>query len=162
MMRVLPAWSVVPLFHSTLVNQTANFLKRFVLDTFSYQNTPLLVDGLLAYQGPALLACNDSVFSETDFKSLTSWSDSAKANQKAATGKFGLGFSSVSSSPTFSLAELWFLTSPLFRSSTGQIAHPSYQDLRFSFLIPTIPGQRSSNHPVGLAMILLPTQMTHA
>lgn len=55
----------------------------------------MLVDGLSDYQGPALLAYNDALFSEKDFQSLTSLGDSKKIHDKAATGKFGLGFSSV-------------------------------------------------------------------
>jgi len=57
----------------------------------------VLVEGLSQYQGPALLAYNDASFSEKDFRSLTSLGDSKKVHDKAATGKFGLGFSSVSS-----------------------------------------------------------------
>jgi hypothetical protein len=56
----------------------------------------VLVDGLSQYQGPALLAYNDALFSEKDFRSLTSLGDSKKVYDKATTGKFGLGFSSVS------------------------------------------------------------------
>jgi hypothetical protein len=58
--------------------------------------SPVLVEGLSDYQGPALLAYNDAIFSEKDFRSLTSLGDSIKVHDKAATGKFGLGFSSVS------------------------------------------------------------------
>jgi sacsin len=51
--------------------------------------------GLAEHQGPALLVYNDAVFSENDFESLKRLGDSAKATQKLATGKFGLGFNSV-------------------------------------------------------------------
>jgi len=57
----------------------------------------VLVEGLSQYQGPALLAYNDALFTEKDFRSLTSLGDSKKVHDKATTGKFGLGFSSVSS-----------------------------------------------------------------
>jgi len=54
------------------------------------------VDASLAeHQGPALLVYNSSTFSENDFTSLTRLGDSQKATNKLATGKFGLGFSSV-------------------------------------------------------------------
>jgi sacsin len=61
----------------------------------THPDSPLLVDGLSEYQGPALLAYNDALFTERDFESLTSLGDSKKIQDKAATGKFGLGFSSV-------------------------------------------------------------------
>ena len=73
-----------------------NCVQRFILDTTSYAEHPVLVEGLSEYQGPALLAYNDALFSEKDFASLTSLGDSEKVRDKAATGKFGLGFSSVS------------------------------------------------------------------
>lgn len=73
----------------------ANQAQRFVLDTTFHPDSPVLVDGLSEYQGPALLAYNNAVFSEKDFASLTSLGDSKKLEDKAATGKFGLGFSSV-------------------------------------------------------------------
>jgi sacsin len=66
-----------------------------VLDTSTHPDSPLLVDGLSEYQGPALLAYNDALFTERDFDSLASLGDSKKIQDKAATGKFGLGFSSV-------------------------------------------------------------------
>jgi sacsin len=89
---------------STVVRVTQRFqsrpptltkVQRFVLDTSDHPDLPVLVDGLSEYQGPALLAYNDALFSEKDFQSLTSLGDSKKLQDKAATGKFGLGFSSV-------------------------------------------------------------------
>jgi sacsin len=73
----------------------ADHVQKFVLDTRCHPGSPVLADGLSDYQGPALLAYNDAVFSESDFESLTSLADSNKIHDKAATGKFGLGFSSV-------------------------------------------------------------------
>lgn len=70
-------------------------VQKFVLDTSTYRDSPLLVDGLSEYQGPALLAYNDATFTDQDFQSLTSLGDSKKFHDKAATGKFGFGFSSV-------------------------------------------------------------------
>lgn len=79
---------------STLI-KIADKIQKFTLDTSSYPDSPVLVDGLSEYQGPALLAYNDALFTEKDFRSLTSLGDSKKIQDKAATGKFGLGFSSV-------------------------------------------------------------------
>ena len=78
-----------------IYNTNADGIQKFVLDTSSHPDSPVLVDGLSEYQGPALLAYNDALFSKKDFQSLTSLGDSQKIQDKAATGKFGLGFSSV-------------------------------------------------------------------
>lgn len=67
---------------------------EYVLDTKAYDG-PLLHDELLDYRGPALLARNNSVFSEKDFDSLSSVGDSGKREDPASTGKFGQGFNSV-------------------------------------------------------------------
>lgn len=69
---------------------------EYVLDTKTYDDTPLLFEGLKEYQGPALLARNNSVFTDEDFSSLSSVGDSRKRNDATTTGKFGLGFNSVS------------------------------------------------------------------
>lgn len=69
---------------------------EYVLDTNTYKNTPLLYEGLEEYHGPALLARNNSVFTDEDFSSLSSVGDSRKRNDATTTGKFGLGFNSVS------------------------------------------------------------------
>lgn len=69
---------------------------EFVLDTNSYEKENILHPGLAGYQGPALLAFNNSTFSDTDFESLSRIGDSAKAKDLNATGKFGRGFNSVS------------------------------------------------------------------
>ncbi|ERF72113.1 hypothetical protein EPUS_02904 [Endocarpon pusillum Z07020] len=68
---------------------------KFTLDTHFHDTSPLLHEGLAEYQGPALLAFNNALFTEEDFQSLTSLGDSKKLQDKVATGKFGLGFSSV-------------------------------------------------------------------
>lgn len=68
---------------------------EYVLDTKSYTDGPLLYDALQAYHGPALLARNNRVFSDADFRSLSTVGDSRKMEDAAATGKFGLGFNSV-------------------------------------------------------------------
>ena len=66
-----------------------------MLDTQNHDG-PFLHEELLDYRGPALLARNNSVFSEKDFDSLSSIGDSGKRQDPASTGKFGQGFNSVS------------------------------------------------------------------
>ena len=68
---------------------------EFVLDSNTYTGGPLLHQDLQDYQGPSLLAWNDSCFKESDFQSLSSVGDSLKHDDIATTGKFGLGFNSV-------------------------------------------------------------------
>lgn len=68
---------------------------EYVLDTQNHDG-PFLHEELLDYRGPALLARNNSVFSEKDFDSLSSIGDSGKRQDPASTGKFGQGFNSVS------------------------------------------------------------------
>jgi len=50
---------------------------------------------LAEYQGPSVLVYNNSVFTREDFESLRQLGYSQKLEQRMATGKFGLGFSSV-------------------------------------------------------------------
>lgn len=73
---------------------------EIVLDTKSYAGLgPFLHEGLADYSGPAVLARNNSVFTDRDFESLSSVGDSCKRHDPASTGKFGQGFNSVSHCP---------------------------------------------------------------
>ena len=47
------------------------------------------------FQGPALLAYNDAVFSERDWEGIQNLQQSGKAKDPFKVGKFGIGFSSV-------------------------------------------------------------------
>ena len=55
----------------------------------------LAAPGLAQFQGPALLAFNDAVFSEADFQSISNIGNSMKRDQKGKTGRFGVGFNSI-------------------------------------------------------------------
>jgi sacsin len=68
---------------------------EFVLDTKTHITTDILHPDLAEYQGPALLAYSDSMFTEEDFGSLSRIGDSRKASDMSVTGKFGRGFNSV-------------------------------------------------------------------
>ena len=46
-------------------------------------------------QGPSLLAYNDAVFTEDDWKGIIMLNDSVKRGKPLKVGKFGLGFKSV-------------------------------------------------------------------
>ena len=71
---------------------------EYVLDTKTYGRKPLLAHGLEEFQGPALLARNNSVFRDEDFNGLSTVGDSVKAKDPTTTGKFGQGFNAVSPS----------------------------------------------------------------
>ncbi len=51
------------------------------------------------YQGPALLAYNNAIFTDADFESLSRLGDSLKLHDSSTTGKFGRGFNSVGGFP---------------------------------------------------------------
>ena len=68
---------------------------EYILDSNTYGGKPLLHDALSEYQGPALLARNNSVFTDEDLASLSAVGDSRKRHDAESTGKFGQGFNSV-------------------------------------------------------------------
>lgn len=70
-------------------------LVRFCLDRRVHASDSLLSSSLAQWQGPALLAFNDAVFSEEDFVSISRIGGSSKHGQAWKTGRFGVGFNSV-------------------------------------------------------------------
>ena len=68
---------------------------EYILDSNTYDGNPLLHEALAEYQGPALLARNNSVFTDEDLESLSAVGDSRKRHDAESTGKFGQGFNSV-------------------------------------------------------------------
>ncbi len=72
-----------------------------MLDTATHECDPtrLIHPYLKNYQGPALLARNNQVFSVKDIDSLCKLGDSDKWEDLAVTGKFGRGFNSVRRPP---------------------------------------------------------------
>ncbi|TKY69100.1 Sacsin protein [Spatholobus suberectus] len=65
------------------------------LDLRAHGGDSLLSESLAQWQGPALLAYNDAVFTEDDFVSISKIGGSAKHGQASKTGRFGVGFNSV-------------------------------------------------------------------
>ncbi|KAG6816343.1 hypothetical protein H0H87_006848 [Tephrocybe sp. NHM501043] len=82
------------LFREILQNsEDAKATKQiFVLDNRTSSNAGA---GKLIVQSPALLAYNDSVFTEKDFESLFTLWDSSKKADTTKIGKFGMGFRST-------------------------------------------------------------------
>ncbi|CAD6261751.1 unnamed protein product [Miscanthus lutarioriparius] len=68
---------------------------RLCLDRRSHGRASLLAPALAQWQGPALLAYNDAVFTDEDFASISRIGDSRKVAQTWKTGRFGVGFNSV-------------------------------------------------------------------
>ncbi|KAL3718738.1 hypothetical protein ACJRO7_003791 [Eucalyptus globulus] len=68
---------------------------RLCLDRRAHGSGSLLSDSLAQWQGPALLAYNDAIFSEEDFASISRIGGSSKHSQATKTGRFGVGFNSV-------------------------------------------------------------------
>jgi sacsin len=93
------ATEVVCNFHPFRWQQIDLILQRFILDkrTYSVEDPAqeLLNPSLEQYQGPALLAYNNAIFTDTDFQNLSRLGDSLKLHDGSTTGKFGRGFNSV-------------------------------------------------------------------
>jgi hypothetical protein len=62
---------------------------RLCLDTRVHGVASLAFAEAAAFQGAALLAFNDAVFTEADFKSISTIGDSVKKEQVGKTGRFG-------------------------------------------------------------------------
>lgn len=62
----------------------------FCLDTRAHPTSTLVSAALAPFQGPALLAYNNAVFTQADFDSITRIGDSGKRGTAAKTGRFGV------------------------------------------------------------------------
>ncbi|CAG8553264.1 9550_t:CDS:2, partial [Cetraspora pellucida] len=69
--------------------------QTFILDHNTYPTEKLCDPRLDRYQGPALLAINNSIFQPDDFKSLLSLANSEKRNKFDKIGVMGIGFNSI-------------------------------------------------------------------
>ncbi|CAI2176056.1 17890_t:CDS:2 [Funneliformis geosporum] len=98
----------------------------FILDHNTYSSNklfePELVNGynrtnlkLDRYQGPALLALNNTIFEERDFQSLLKLADSEKRDQFDKIGVMGVGFNSIyhiTDSPSFITGDKFVILDP--------------------------------------------------
>ncbi|CAB4392542.1 unnamed protein product [Rhizophagus irregularis] len=100
-------------------------VQTFVLDHNTYQSERLLEPHLNKYknfnlnidkyQGPALLAINETIFEENDFESLLSLADSKKQDQFDKIGVMGVGFNSIyhiTDSPSFITGDKYVILDP--------------------------------------------------
>jgi hypothetical protein len=93
-------------------------LQRFVLDERTHPAGELIDEKLAQYQGPALLAYNNAIFTKRDFESISRLGDSLKHTDGLTTGKFGRGFNSVRIDKY-----LGNLTNPECKSTTRRTPH---------------------------------------
>ncbi|XP_065905205.1 sacsin-like [Dysidea avara] len=68
---------------------------KFFIDERSHGQRNLLHPSLAKFQGPALLAYNDAVFTEEDWTNIQKLKRSDKRSDPFKVGKFGIGFNSV-------------------------------------------------------------------
>ena len=70
-------------------------LQRFFLDEKSYSTDEFIDPCLKQFQGPALLAYNSAIFTNTNFESLSGLRDSLKISDSLTAGKFRRSFNLV-------------------------------------------------------------------
>ena len=68
---------------------------KFFIDERSHGQNNLLHPSLAKFQGPALLAYNDAVFTDEDWTNIQKLKRSDKRSDPFKVGKFGIGFNSV-------------------------------------------------------------------
>ena len=68
---------------------------KFFIDERSHGQQNLLHHSLAKFQGPSLLAYNDAVFTDEDWKNIQKLKRSDKRSDPFKVGKFGIGFNSV-------------------------------------------------------------------
>ena len=68
---------------------------KFVIDWRQHAKDHLLSEELGCWQGPALLAYNNAVFSDSDFDNICELAAGTKLKDPLKTGRFGLGFCST-------------------------------------------------------------------
>ena len=68
---------------------------KFVIDWREHGKEQLLTEELGCWQGPALLAYNNAVFSDEDFHNICQLAGESKLNDPLKIGRFGLGFCST-------------------------------------------------------------------
>ena len=68
---------------------------KFFIDERSHGQHNLLHPSLAKFQGPALLAYNNAVFTDEDWTNIQKLKRSSKRSDPFKVGKFGIGFNSV-------------------------------------------------------------------
>ena len=66
-----------------------------MLDATSYATDSILGPAMSSWQGPALLAFNNAVFSPEDYRNISRIGQDSKLSRPGSIGRFGLGFNIV-------------------------------------------------------------------
>ncbi|CAG8632371.1 13141_t:CDS:2 [Funneliformis mosseae] len=103
----------------------------FILDHNTYPSNNLIPPDIVnsglnldRYQGPALLAQNNTIFDERDYKSLLKLADSEKYDQFNKIGVMGVGFNSIyhiTDSPSFITGDKYVILDPHERYFRGGV-----------------------------------------
>jgi sacsin len=108
---------------------------KIMIDENTYPTESLMDTTVAPLQGPSLIFCNDSKFSESDFRSLARIGQGSKLEKLSATGRFGLGFNSVyhlTDTPSFVSGDHLVIFDPHTSFIPGTT--PSQPGLRMKFL----------------------------
>jgi sacsin len=103
---------------------------RLCLDRRSHGSASLLAPALAQWQGPALLAYNDAVFTDEDFASISRIGDSRKVAQTWKTGRFG-----YASTTSFSMRSLpgVVIAMPSFQTGCDDAAFVLWRPSHYNF-----------------------------
>ncbi len=88
---------------------------RFLLDRSEWGTDRVMGSKMSSWQGPALMAWNDAIFSPSDVQNIARIGQDTKLSRPDATGRFGLGFNSVfhfSDLPSFVSGDLLVMFDP--------------------------------------------------
>ena len=66
-----------------------------MLDTTDYPSDSILGPGMAPWQGPALVAFNDAMFTQQDLHNISRIGQDSKLDKPSSIGRFGLGFNCV-------------------------------------------------------------------
>lgn len=108
---------------------------RFLLDSSEYSTDQILGPNMAAWQGPALVAWNDAVFSAKDVQNIARIGQDSKMSKPGATGRFGLGFNSVfhfTDLPSFVSGDLLVIFDPHASSLPGATLAQPGMKIRFT------------------------------
>ncbi|KAJ7085659.1 hypothetical protein B0H15DRAFT_950794 [Mycena belliarum] len=97
--------------------------QTFILDLRTHPSHSIVDEDLVSCQGPALLAINDTLFSDSDWKAISTLHSSSKVNDETKIGKFGIGVRAcyhITDNPHFLSGRKLVIFDPHERFSAGQ------------------------------------------
>ncbi|KAJ7172033.1 hypothetical protein C8R46DRAFT_1084593 [Mycena filopes] len=97
--------------------------QTFILDMRTHPSGSVVDQDLVECQGPALLAVNDTLFSESDWKAISTLHSSSKTADESKIGKFGIGVRAcyhITDNPHFLSGRKLAIFDPHERFSAGR------------------------------------------